>query len=1349
MALSGREILLILRARDEASRVVGRVSASMRRMDRDAIVASQARIRDSEHNLTALRRHMHEIQYDYQQQALAAQSAFNKGKLSAAQYRKVMIAARAARITETHNTRMLMQAQEDMIRQHRENIDAIYAERDARRHAGQAIMANGFMMTTYGAAAVYAGTVGVAAWLGTAKAAMDYEQQARRSLTQVDKNNVSLRRMEKLGIRIGRTVPVAFEEIQPALYDVFSSIDVGFKDAGKLVKQFAKDAVGGQTELQVATRANLQIMNAYKIGVKDAADVSDFMFQLVRKGVGTYEEFATTIGRSIPSARRAGQSYRTLGAMIAFMTRNGLSAAMASTSAARALDAISHPKTVDKMEKLGITVKDLHGEFLPLPKILDQLNEKFGDLTAPQRAKRLYELFKSSGGTIQARRFFDQYFKNADEFNKRTREMQDTAGEAEKAFKTMAKSPQAELQRLINNFKILAIQFGTLLLPILIQIVQKIVDLLRWFQDLDPEVQRAIAYIGLFGSALVVLLGILTVVFGAAMIFVGGAKAMGTTAGAALLKIGNLAAGLVLLVDGLRKVTSASTDSEKAIGTLETVAGGAVAGFAVGGPIGAAIGGFAGLLASVVINAKRSGDSVEDAAKKAHKAITDWSGLADTLDQTTGMMTKMTAAMIANKLQSDGTADELRLLGIDLRTATQAVMGNKVAVDRVSYALKVESARVRDARKEWKAKEKAYDDAKKAAVDAANKGSKMAGMLSRDEKKAAEDAKEAYLQLKNHRDAIAKSLGALKEQRKVVRENAATVGDYGQALKRLPKEVRQQIQLENVPKTMKELAELINKYKIVDKKTIKSLIELVNHKKTMDDLKKVQAELKKTERTPSEPEVTAEIGEAMRKLGIVQATLTAIDHDVFITVHVNKEGGGGGGGGAPGSGANSADKGFMGIVPNKNEIKKQIVKTYGELTAAINAMNAAALRNFADLPTGPALQSMENAFNEIENAITNFTDRQEQRRLKQAERRYNREVRDYEKDYRARREAIKKKYKGDEEEKHLAALERQHNRHLRRMENDYNSHIAKMERLFDKLRKNRVRGLQDEKRAVIAAANAYDLTQSQLNEWVDTLAAREGEFRAHIQMVRDMVVAYGDITRLGERTNAFGDVIAPTAETIIEDLERNVNNAEEFMKLLDQLAAAGLNEDSIQQILNAGVDGGLAIAQALAAGGPEAVARINELMQRLRDAGVDLGESTGHVLFDEGIEAARRMVDALTRQLALDKEKLENAMAILGAAAGDAINDGLKTKHNKIMDSVNELAKDMEAELRRAWGLPARQGPRPGGGDGGGRPGPGETPPYHPETRSITQSVTVYTQEIDPVRHAAQVGWELATRTPL
>src|SRR5262245_23190362 len=191
--------------------------------------------------------------------------------------------------------------------------------------AGSAVAGVGIGLTAVGLA-------GLEFFKASTEAAVEYNQQAALTLTQVDQVGVSLQTIKDIGRDVAAAIPAPFEEMQSSLYDIFSSMDVDVNGAKTLLEAFSKGAVAGQVDVQQAGRATIAIMNAFKVPVSDVNKVMDVQFETVRKGVITYDELSSTIGRAIPSAVRAGQSYATLGGMIAFMTRNGLSAAQASTS---------------------------------------------------------------------------------------------------------------------------------------------------------------------------------------------------------------------------------------------------------------------------------------------------------------------------------------------------------------------------------------------------------------------------------------------------------------------------------------------------------------------------------------------------------------------------------------------------------------------------------------------------------------------------------------------------------------------------------------------------------------------------------------------------------------------------------------------------------------------------------------------------------------------------------------------------------------------------------------------------------------------------------------------------------
>lgn len=402
---------------------------------------------------------------------------------------------------------------------------------------GSAAIASGVALTSLGAA-------GLAFMKSNIDIAAEYDQQARRTLTQVDGIKASLEDVAEVGRRVAREIGVPFETLQDTLFFIFSSMDVNIKEAETLLRGFAKEAVAGQTDIEAAARTSIAIMNALQIPVSELTRLQDIQFQIVRKGIISYEELSQTIGRALPATSRAGQSFETLGAMIAFMTRNGLSAAMASTSAARALEAFAHPTTVGRIEDMGIKVRDARGEFLPLVDVLGALTEEMRGMGSVERSKFMQELFKGSGGRIQARRFFDLAFANFKEFDTMVGHMENSAGAFDNAYQIMSGSVGHQSELLRNKWMLIREALGRALLPAFMKLIDFLSKILGWFERLPQSTKAFIAQFITLGSVAAIVVGSFLMFVGVMAFFVAGL----ILAGKALVIMMGVLAAVVLVV---------------------------------------------------------------------------------------------------------------------------------------------------------------------------------------------------------------------------------------------------------------------------------------------------------------------------------------------------------------------------------------------------------------------------------------------------------------------------------------------------------------------------------------------------------------------------------------------------------------------------------------------------------------------------------------------------------------------------------------------------------------------------------------------------------------------------------
>lgn len=614
MSLSAHELILVLRARDEASRVLNNFSRNVGRFERgaqmqeigaikaarDADLAANAARLTSLNTLAA--RHKDDIsQYQSRIQMirteqsvltsrynLEAQRIRSNGSTSKVMkerqlqgIRDVLQTRKNAATQEIADIQRTIQARKIYLRGITREIDlvqgaqtairtkananiaaiqnemrqqeALIAMEQARQHA---LFARGTALATVG---VGIGAVGVAEVIvlnNMTKAASTYTQQAAKTQTQADKFKISLQELKDMGREVADEMPVQFDQIQDSMYDILSSLDLVGKSVQEkkeyflqLTKAIGVASVAGQTDMETAGRSIIQILNAWGEEAGGVNKVNDIMFQLVRKGVGTYAEFAKTIGRAVPSARKAGQSVAGLAGMLAFMTRNGMSTAQASTSAARALDAISKTQTQKALKKIGIQVTDSKGRFRDMSVIAAELRDKLSGLSDKARAAKLNEIFgRGSGGTIQAMRFFNLAVKDSDgSLQSLTRAMKKSKGATKEAYDIMKNTPEAQAQALNNQYQILATTLGDELIPVKVQLMKYLVEILRWFNGLSEETKRNIAIFAALGAGLTILIGIVTIIVGGLFMLAAAGAAVGIGLGTVLLIIAAVVAAIATL----------------------------------------------------------------------------------------------------------------------------------------------------------------------------------------------------------------------------------------------------------------------------------------------------------------------------------------------------------------------------------------------------------------------------------------------------------------------------------------------------------------------------------------------------------------------------------------------------------------------------------------------------------------------------------------------------------------------------------------------------------------------------------------------------------------------------------
>lgn len=393
----------------------------------------------------------------------------------------------------------------------------------------------GRAISDLGRTAQYAGAIVVASLGFMAKSAADFQTQATLAATQVTSR---FREIGPVSVRIQKGIldqmrrfPAASKEMTAAAYDIFSTLTLTGNAAQrtatgmKVMNVFNRAAVAGQADLADVTKAGITILNDFGTasvnsgrGIRQLNKFMDRAFAAVRFGRMTFQEFTTTLANAAPAAKAANQSFSNMAGTLAFLTRR-MPVRQAAVSYARLLEVLQRAR--QGLAERGVRVRDpITGHMRQLDQIIGDIVKKFPNLA---RGKRfITDFFKSvtagtgSGtiATIQARRAFTFLIRQYEAYQQILHQTTGDQGEFNKSFRALSQSAGVRFRVFVNNLKEVALVIGADAIPALMKLLNPIIRVARWFDNLSNKTKDQIATLGAFSGAALLLSGTAAILLG-------------------------------------------------------------------------------------------------------------------------------------------------------------------------------------------------------------------------------------------------------------------------------------------------------------------------------------------------------------------------------------------------------------------------------------------------------------------------------------------------------------------------------------------------------------------------------------------------------------------------------------------------------------------------------------------------------------------------------------------------------------------------------------------------------------------------------------------------------------------
>jgi TP901 family phage tail tape measure protein len=265
-------------------------------------------------------------------------------------------------------------------------------------------------------------------------------------------------------LELSKELPQSAETLAQGLYDIASSGFAG-EEGLKVLEAAAKAASAGLAQTSESAAGITAVLNAYGYGAEEAARVSDVLFKTVDRGVITFPELASEIGKVTALAAPLGVSIEEVGAGIAVLTKNGIDAANATTQLNSIMQRFIKPsKEAQKVAaSFGIELtsdalasKGLSGALTEMVEKTNGSKEALAAILGDARAIRGAFVLAKNGG---------------EQFNDELALMQSAAGATDTALSYQEQGLAFQLQILSNNFTAMAIEVGEVVIPELIKLL--------------------------------------------------------------------------------------------------------------------------------------------------------------------------------------------------------------------------------------------------------------------------------------------------------------------------------------------------------------------------------------------------------------------------------------------------------------------------------------------------------------------------------------------------------------------------------------------------------------------------------------------------------------------------------------------------------------------------------------------------------------------------------------------------------------------------------------------------------------------------------------------------------------
>jgi len=426
---------------------------------------------------------------------------------------------------------------------------------------GDRMVKLGGQMTTFGSNLTLLAAPVAAAVGGATKMAIDFDEAMVNIQAVTGRSTSEMATLRDEVMKLGGASRFGPQAAAEAMYDIVG----GVADASTHMAIFRtaiSTAQAGNADLGATTKALISVMNSYKLGADQAGMASDVLTRTVGMGVGTMDEFASSLPTVTGLANSLGISFSDLAGWSAYLTTQGNSAGQATTQLGAMMSAVMKPNAdmAAGLKELGFDSGEAAVKQLGLVGTMQALA---GTHTANEQG------MAAMLGTQEALRG-STALMSQDVAGFMTTFTGGLQGATQAAEAVQMTSAAAQVDLLKSSVSELGIEVGTAMIPALKDLVRQVMpvisNVIKWVKE-NPELIRQVGQIA-----------ILAVGAGTAITAVGTAtSAIGNIVKIATTPVGAFAAAILAVYTAYQKLQEFKATVAAGQQSVVSAHGGAIA----------------------------------------------------------------------------------------------------------------------------------------------------------------------------------------------------------------------------------------------------------------------------------------------------------------------------------------------------------------------------------------------------------------------------------------------------------------------------------------------------------------------------------------------------------------------------------------------------------------------------------------------------------------------------------------------------------------------------------------------------------------------------------------------------